>query len=279
MSTELIEVDRGEYNFNYVIYGDCQKPVILFIHGFMGNCHDFLPVIDRLSEFCCLVVDLPGHGKTEVKQDCNYLMQNTAQALIQLLQVLDIQQCLLVGYSMGGRLALYLTVYYPQFFTGVILESASPGLRTQRERDRRIEQDYKLAKQLESQDYCLFLQRWYSNSLFASFVRHPNYDTAIASKLNNNPFMLAKSLRFMGLGMQPSLWNDLPNVKIPLLLLVGTLDPKFVAINRELASLSPQANLCIVKDVGHNIHFERPTEVVRLIKSFLVLTTMISNTN
>ena len=267
MKDRLIEVNRGNYNFNYVIYGDRQKPIILFLHGFMGNCHDFLVVIDRLSEFCCLVVDLPGHGRTEVKQDCNYLMQNTAQALIKLLQKLKIEQCFLVGYSMGGRLALYLTVYYPQFFQGVILESASPGLKTRSRRDRRIEHDYKLAKQLESLDYSVFLQRWYSNPLFASFVRHPDYDTAIASKLNNNPFKLAKSLRFTGLGMQPSLWNHLPSIKIPLLLLVGSLDPKFLAINRQIASLSPQTNLCIVKDVGHNIHFERPTELVRLIKS------------
>ena len=265
---DVTDCDRDDYNFNYVIYGDPQKPAILFLHGFMGNCQDFMAVIDRLSEFRCLVVDLPGHGKTEVKHDCNYRMANVAGALIQLLKELDIRQCLLVGYSMGGRLALYLTVYFPQYFQGVILESASPGLKTQLERDRRIEQDLKLAKRLESQDFALFLQQWYSNPLFASFVRHPNYNMAIASKLNNNPSNLAKSLLFMGLGVQPSLWNNLPNIKIPLLLLVGSLDTKFVAINREVASLSLQANLYIAKNVGHNVHFERPTELVRLIKSF-----------
>ena len=268
MSDELISCDRAEYNFNYVIYGEREKPVVLFLHGFMGNCHDFSAVIDRLKQFCCLVVDLPGHGKTKVKYDRNYLMPNTAQALIGLLQELDIKQCLLVGYSMGGRLALYLTVYFPQYFSGVILESASPGLKTQQMRDRRIEQDYKLAKRLESQDFTLFLQQWYSNPLFTSFVRHPNYNTAIASRLNNDPANLAKSLRFMGLGVQPSLWNNLPSIKIPMLLLVGSLDPKFVAINREVVSLASQANLTIAKGVGHNIHFERPAELVRLIKSF-----------
>ena len=246
-----------------------QKPVVLFLHGFMGNCHDFLAVIDRLNNFCCIAIDLPDHGKTEVK-DCNYQMSNTAGALIELLRELKIRRCFLVGYSMGGRLALYLTVYYPQYFQRVILESASPGLKTQAERDRRIEQDLKLAKRLESQDFALFLQQWYSNPLFASFVRHPNYHTAIAERLNNNPFKLAKSLRSMGLGVQPSLWNNLPTIKIPMLLLVGSLDPKFVAINREVASLSPSANLYIVKDVGHNIHFERPAELVRLITAFFI---------
>ena len=269
MNNELIEINRGDYNFNYTIYGGRHKPLILLLHGFMGSGDDFLAVVEGLSEFCCLVVDLPGHGKTEVKQDCNYLMSNTALALIQLLQELDIRQCWLVGYSMGGRLALYLAVHFPQYYLGVIIESASPGLKTQIERDRRIEHDLQLAEQLESQDYTLFLQQWYSNPLFASLVRHPNYEQAISSKLTNNPSKLAKSLRFMGLGMQPSLWHDLPNIEIPLLLLAGSLDSKFVNINRELASLSPLANLHIVENVGHNVHFESPIELVRSIRFFV----------
>jgi 2-succinyl-6-hydroxy-2,4-cyclohexadiene-1-carboxylate synthase len=237
----------------------------------MGNCYDFLAVINYLSEFCCLAVDLPGHGKTEVQQDCNYSMVNTARALIKLLQKLDINKCFLVGYSMGGRLALYLTVYFPQYFPRVILESASPGLKTRSGRDRRIGRDLKLAKQLESQDFSLFLQQWYGNPLFASFVCHPNYERAIASRLNNNPFNLAKSLLFMGLGIQPSLWDCLVSIKIPVLLVVGELDTKFVAINREIAILSSQTSLHIVKNAGHNIHFERPPEFGQLIRYFCLL--------
>ena len=234
----------------------------------MGDGDDFLQAIDDLSEFCCLAIDLPGHGHTEVAGDINYQMPNLAQALIELLNKLAIEQCFLVGYSMGGRIALYLTVYFPQYFQGVILESASPGLETQAERDRRIERDSRLAEQLESQDLAQFLKQWYANPLFASFVRHPNYSRAIARRRRNNPLKLAKSLRYMGLGMQPSLWHHLGDLQVPLLLVVGEFDPKFIAINQKIASLSGRSQLTIVKNSGHNVHFEQPLKFIKLIKRF-----------
>jgi 2-succinyl-6-hydroxy-2,4-cyclohexadiene-1-carboxylate synthase len=229
-----------------------------------------LAVIDLiLPEFCCLVLDLPGHGQTEVKHDFNYQMPNLAQALIELLEQLNIKQCFLVGYSLGGRIALYLTIYFPQYFWGVVLESASPGLKTQAERDRRIKQDLKLAKQLESQALADFLQQWYTNPLFASFIEHPNFHQALARRLNNHPLKLATSLRYLGLGIQPSLWSQLTNNQIPLLLIVGELDSKFVAINQEIVNLCPQANFRIVKNSGHNVHFEQPLQYAKSLKCFL----------
>lgn len=234
----------------------------------MGDLNDFAPAIAHLSDFCCLLVDLPGHGQTQVSEDLDYQMPVTAAAIVELLQQLAIADSLLAGYSMGGRLALYIAVHYPQYFRGVILESASPGLKTQLEHDRRIAKDLKLARSLETEDFAQFISQWYANPLFESFTRHPNYQQAIARRLNNNPLELAKSLRFMGLGMQPSLWNFLPDISLPMLLMVGELDHKFLAINREIVELCPQANLKIVKQTGHNIHFERPQQFAQAIAVF-----------
>ncbi|MEN9567328.1 MAG: hypothetical protein RLZZ69_2524, partial [Cyanobacteriota bacterium] len=226
------EKQKVSSQFYYILKGDRRQPTILFLHGFMGDCHDFDPVISQLGQFCCLTVDLPGHGQTKVQQDSDYQMSNVALALIKLLVELDIKQCILVGYSMGGRIALYLAIHFPQYFQGAILESASPGLPSQLERDRRIVHDSKLAEQLESVDFADFIQQWYSNNLFTSFVQHPDYQKAIAKKLCNDPYKLAKSLRFNGLGIQPSLWENLAEIQISLLLIVGELDTKFVKIDR-----------------------------------------------
>ncbi|MGB5637257.1 MAG: 2-succinyl-6-hydroxy-2,4-cyclohexadiene-1-carboxylate synthase [Waterburya sp.] len=261
---QLVIINQ-DYQFNYVLIGDRHKPVILFLHGFMGNSHDFSGVVGKLGEFCCLIVDLPGHGQTEVKQDTNYHMPSVAEALIGLLDKLAIKQCRLWGYSMGGRIALYLIVYFPQYFQSVILESASPGLKTQEERDRRIAQDFQLARQLESGNLYQFIQQWYNNPLFKSFVQHPNYQQAFSRRLDNDPLKLAKSLRFMGLGMQPALWSYLSKIQIPLILVVGALDAKFIAINQKIISLCPQASLNIVKHSGHNVHFEQPSKLRKLI--------------
>lgn len=235
----------------------------------MGDCHDFAQVITNLSEFCCLSVDLPGHGQTRVQQDSDYQMSNVALALIELLDELNIKQCILVGYSMGGRIALYLAIHFPQYFQGVILESASPGLSNQLERDRRLVQDLKLAEQLESSNLADFIQQWYSQPLFRSFVQHPNYQKAIARRLGNDPDKLAKSLRFIGLGAQPSLWNRLGEIQVPLLLIVGELDAKFVKLNQLMAQNCFQARLQIVARTGHNVHFEHSDLFSSLLKHFI----------
>ena len=237
----------------------------------MGSCEDFQEVADLLQKnFCCLLIDLPGHGKTEVSSDIDYQMPEVAQGIVELLAELKIKQCFLVGYSMGGRLALYLTIYFPQYFAKVVLESASPGLKTSAARKNRIKQDLKLVTKLKSQSFTLFLQQWYSNPLFATFVKHSNYQQAIAKRLNNNPDKLAKSLQYMGLGVQPSLWSKLEAIKIPLLPIVGECDRKFIAINQEIAALSINSNLKVVKNTDHNVHFEQPEIFAQLVSNFFI---------
>ncbi|NEP45050.1 MAG: 2-succinyl-6-hydroxy-2,4-cyclohexadiene-1-carboxylate synthase [Okeania sp. SIO2H7] len=233
----------------------------------MGNSSDFIDVIPLLSiKFYCLTVDLPGHGKTQINGDeKNYTMPNTARELINLLDSLGINKCYLFGYSMGGRLALYLTVNFPQRFEKVILESASPGLKTEKERSLRISSDFQLANKLETTDFKEFLLNWYQLPLFQSLSQHPNFDKMLQSRLQNNPSELAKSLRNMGTGNQPSLWEKLPEVQIPILLLVGEKDKKFVEINSEMASLLPRAKMEIIPNSGHNIHLESPQTIVKKI--------------
>ena len=241
----------------------------MFLHGFMGDNRDFVPVVNHLTEYCCLVPDLPGHGLTKVGNDRCYQMRQVALAIVELLDRLAIADCWLAGYSMGGRLALYLTVHFPQYFRGVILESASPGLKTSSARELRRARDSELARRLESQDLAQFLEQWYANPLFDSFRQHPSYSQAIARRLDNNSQTLAKSLRLMGLGSQPSLWDCLPDVRLPILLIVGALDLKFIDINQKIARICPQASLEVVENAGHNVHLEHPYRYIKSTVSFI----------
>ncbi|HEY9904010.1 MAG TPA: 2-succinyl-6-hydroxy-2,4-cyclohexadiene-1-carboxylate synthase [Candidatus Sericytochromatia bacterium] len=241
------------------------------MHGFLGDGKEFNQVISLCSEqFYCLTVDLPGHGKTKViDREEYYTMQNTAQALINLLEQLSIKKCFLVGYSMGGRLALYLTLHFPQYFSKVVLESTSPGLKTQEEQLKRIQNDEKLARELETSDFSSFLLKWYDQPLFASIKSHPEFTQIMAIRLQNQPLALAKSLRAMSLGRQPSLWSELKDNKIPLLLLVGEYDEKFKKINTEMASICKFAKLEIISSCGHNIHLESVRVFVQHVTTFL----------
>lgn len=237
----------------------------------MGDCHEFDSVISSLSEqFYCVAVDLPGHGKTKTRDDDqNYTMQRTANGLIRFLDALGIKNCFLVGYSMGGRVALYLTLHFPNYFSKVVLESASPGLKTEAERIQRIESDLKLAWKLETEQFSAFLAQWYNQSLFASLSKHPAFDELLNSRIQNHPLELAKSLRNLSTGYQPSLWTKLEKNTVPLLLLAGEFDPKFIDINSEMARLCRSARLEIIDRSGHNIHFEQVNLLVEKIRSFL----------
>ncbi|HLO49753.1 MAG TPA: 2-succinyl-6-hydroxy-2,4-cyclohexadiene-1-carboxylate synthase [Kamptonema sp.] len=260
----------NNYQFHYSLTGSQNQPAILFLHGFMGKSHDFNAVISLLSEnFYCLAVDLPGHGKTRaIGGEDYYTMSNTAEALITLLDDLKIEKCFLFGYSMGGRLALYMSLYFPSRFDKVVLESASPGLKHKSEREQRLQADLQLAYKLETSNFKDFLLNWYSQPLFKSLKDYPDFEQLIEGKLDNNPIELAKSLRNLGTGNQPSLWQQLEKNKIPLLLLVGEYDDKFIDINTQMASLCPTAKLEIIPKTGHNIHWENMNELVALMKQF-----------
>ncbi|NJO40336.1 MAG: 2-succinyl-6-hydroxy-2,4-cyclohexadiene-1-carboxylate synthase [Cyanobacteria bacterium RU_5_0] len=260
-----------QYHFNYYSLGRSSHPPILFLHGFMGDCREFNEVMSLLSnQFYCLAVDLPGHGKSQTSDDDqDYIMQKTANGLIRFLDALDIKNSFLLGYSMGGRLALYLTLHFPNYFSKVVLESASPGLKTQAERIKRIESDRTLAQELETEEFSAFLAKWYNQPLFASLKKHPAFEKLLKSRLQNHPFNLAKSLRYLSTGCQPSLWKKLEQNTISILLLVGEFDTKFVNINSEMASLCKSATLEIVDQCGHTIHFEQVNRFIAKTRDFL----------
>ncbi|HYW20587.1 MAG TPA: 2-succinyl-6-hydroxy-2,4-cyclohexadiene-1-carboxylate synthase [Nodularia sp. (in: cyanobacteria)] len=273
----------GNYNFNYSLINNSNKPVTLFLHGFMGNIHEFDEAIKILAEeFSFLTIDLPGHGKTQVLGgDKYYTMANTANAVINLLDDLKIKQCFLVGYSMGGRLALYLTLHFPQRFAKVVLESASPGLATEIERLARVKSDAqiarKLARSITQSDFNTFLQNWYSQPIFGSIKNHPQFELILENRLQNNPVELTKSLQFMGTGNQPSLWDKLNQNTTPLLLLTGEYDQKFIDINTAIAEKCQIAQLKVINHAGHNIHLENTEEFVKNIRDFFTHPMPMSN--
>ncbi len=264
--------DEKNYKFNYSLTEKRNKQVILLLHGFMGSINDFIEIISHLSKkFCCLTVDLPGHGKTRVfGSEEYYNMPNTAKALINLLDNLKIEKCYLFGYSMGGRLALHLAINFPTRFEKIILESASPGLKSKVERSLRYESDLKLVNKLENSNFQDFLFNWYNQPLFESLRQHNNFENVREKRLKNNSLELAKSLRNMGIGNQPSLWDKLSNHQIPTLLMVGEFDDKFQAINTEMAELCQVAKVEIIPESGHNIHCENSREWMEALINFLV---------
>jgi 2-succinyl-6-hydroxy-2,4-cyclohexadiene-1-carboxylate synthase len=243
---------------------------IVWLHGFMGSGSDWDEVIHHWGDRpLCIAIDLPGHGKTTVTGAATfYSMPLVARGILHLLDALHIDRCGLVGYSMGGRLALYLALHAPTRFCGVVLESASPGLRTATERQARQEQDANLAQKLMSTDLRVFLGHWYQQPLFAALHQHPSFPAMVSRRLLNDPAQLGRSLRYMGTGRQPSLWNALSNNDTPLRLIVGEHDSKYRQIAAEMGDRHPHCSIITVPNCGHTVHLEQPMDFTRHIHSF-----------
>lgn len=237
----------------------------------MGCKEDWEQTVIELSKnYYCLAIDLPGHGTTKISSgEKYYSIEATAEGIINFLKDLNFNNNYLIGYSMGGRLALYLTVYYPVLWRKVILESASPGLKTQDERKQRLDSDRNLAKKLQNEKFNNFVDFWYEQPLFYSIKNNKGFPDLINRRLKNDPLALAKSLKIMGTGKQPSLWNKLNKIKLPMLLLAGQFDTKFKDVIKEMNLLCNSAEVKIVKGCGHNIHFEDQESFLRIVKDFI----------
>lgn len=246
---------------------------LLLLHGFTGSSESWSFHVDFFSrEFQVITMDLPGHGRTESPPEPGrYAMEVCSRDVIALLQEIVSGPVNLLGYSMGGRLALHVALTYPAMIQRLILESASPGLQTAAERRERRESDRRLATFIEQEGIEAFVNRWQQLPLFASQAAlSPSVrDRLRRQRLSNQPAGLANSLRGMGTGAQPSLWSRLLQLRPPLLLLVGQRDRKFLAIGRLIQALAPDARLIVAPDAGHNVHLERPDLFDEIILDYL----------
>lgn len=252
--------------------GGAGKPLTL-LHGFTGSSRDWDAAAPALAgDYRVLCVDLIGHGGTAAPLDPErYSMERCLDDLLALFDRLAIDRTALAGYSMGGRTALQLAVNAPDRISALVLESASPGLDDPAERDARRRFDRRLAAGIESDGLPAFIDYWESLPLFASQRRLPAADQEAirTQRLANPPHGLANSLRGMGTGSQSSLWELLPGLKVPCLVIAGAEDEKYRAVAYRMAEVLPEARIAVVRSAGHNVHREQPALFLQEVQSFL----------
>jgi len=254
-----------------------QRPLVL-LHGFTGSANGWGPLLDELAvaSFHFIAIDMLGHGQSDAPADpLRYGMEHCQSDIIGVLQQLDIPsgKAILLGYSMGGRIALYSA--FSGYFRALILESASPGIADPTEREQRRISDMALADRIEREGIEAFVNYWQHLPLFASQNALPADKRAVLrrQRLQNNPQGLANSLRGVGTGVQPALHERLPNLAIPVLLITGVLDNKFCSIAQQIQQSLPRAQQYVVSEAGHTVHLEQPAMFVKLVKEFCLWTT------
>jgi 2-succinyl-6-hydroxy-2,4-cyclohexadiene-1-carboxylate synthase len=246
---------------------------LLLLHGFTGSAATWTPLIDSLPpHFHTIAPDLIGHGRSDSPLDAErYRMDRCVADLLAVLDALEVERADVLGYSMGGRVALHLAAAAPQRVGALVLESSSPGIADAAERHARIAADLTLAESIERERLAAFVERWERLPLFASQVSLPK-DIRMrlhAQRLLNNPLGLANSLRGMGAGQQESLWDRLAGLDVPTLLIAGALDVKYRGLAGEMLALLPNARAVIVPGAGHAVHLEQPQSFAKNVLEFL----------
>ncbi|MDM5190511.1 2-succinyl-6-hydroxy-2,4-cyclohexadiene-1-carboxylate synthase [Bacillus sp. DX4.1] len=257
--------------YEYEVVGSGEP--LLLLHGFTGSMETWRTFIPSWSkQFQVIVIDLVGHGKTESPEQIkHYDIQNVASHMIALLDHLQIQKAHILGYSMGGRLAITMACLHPERVSSLLLENCTAGLRSEAERKERREKDKQLADRIEQEGIEVFVNKWENIPLFASQKKLSLHvqEKVREERLLNNPKGLANSLRGMGTGAQPSWWEELYQLQMPVLLMNGEYDQKFFHILINMRKHIPHAQFIKIDGSGHAIHVEQPQKFDTIVKGFL----------
>ena len=258
--------------WTYHSRGERHNLPVVFLHGFMGAGADWLPIAELcVNHFFCLMPDLPGHGhNTQLPFSQPLDFDGVVEGLQVFLQYLQLDRIGLVGYSLGGRIALYAATKFPEKIGALVLESCQAGIADEQMRRDRAEADDRRAETLLAQGMESFVEHWYELDLFYTLKSQPRLLTEIKEKRKkNDPRWVAKIIQELSPGRQPPLWEKLGALPMPVMLIAGGLDSKYAELAATMGRQMPEAVVEIIPGVGHNVHLENPGQFGKVVTGFL----------
>lgn len=241
---------------------------LVLLHGFTGSAETWRPFEDAWPGRRLLAFDLPGHGRP-LGRDAS--IPATIDALLASMDAQGIGRFSLLGYSMGGRIALRLALRAPERVEALILESASPGIADAAARAGRVGADRDLADRIERDGVSAFVDDWERLPLWASQAALPEVVRAALreQRLRNDAAGLATSLREAGAGVVRPVLEELGGFAAPTLLIAGALDRTYCDHAGAMAARLPSARSVVIPDAGHAVHLERPEAFGETVGEFL----------
>jgi 2-succinyl-6-hydroxy-2,4-cyclohexadiene-1-carboxylate synthase len=252
--------------------GAPESPTLVFLHGFLGNHHDWCETIKQLKEsFYCVSIDLPGHGDSSaVTTPLDKGFETTHKLIKAVLDDLQIKEYILIGYSLGGRVALdYARTQQDNNLKALLLESCHTGYQTQDEKDNRFAHDLDWAKCFATQSVIQSLTEWYEQDIFNDLSCQQKHNL-VNKRSRNYGVCLANMLLATSLARQtdavPFLQHNAAQAKpLPVYYCFGEKDNKFKTLGRALAKLK-NIQLTEFSGAGHNIHQQKPLQYAQFIK-------------
>jgi 2-succinyl-6-hydroxy-2,4-cyclohexadiene-1-carboxylate synthase len=233
---------------------------LVLLHGFGGTRRAWDPVVGLLDRerYKPLALDLRGHGDRASERPVSF------EGCVDDVLASAPPRFALCGYSLGGRIALHVALAAPERIRRLVLVASTAGLEDPAARAARRAADSALAAEIEGLDAKAFAERWMAQPLFAgtaSAAARPWREDL----LRNDPRSLAAALRGIGTGEMTPLWDRLGALTMPVTVVVGEQDPKFVALGERLAAALPDARVVRVAGAGHGLPREDPGAVAAAI--------------
>ena len=228
---------------------------IVAFHGFMGVGSDFTPLAERLG-VSIYAPDLIGHGVFQSDNPLGYTLETQLLYWAERLP----NRFTLVGYSMGGRLALQFALRYPERVERLVLIGATPGIVDPIDRSKRVMWDRDQAELIRTLGVKLFYEKWQQLPIIATqgAIEPTIREVMTANRLTQSVEGLALSMEQFGTGAMPHCWDLLQTLSVPTLLMVGESDVKYRQITQSMMQRMPvdMAEHVMVSNVGHCAHLE-----------------------
>jgi len=160
---------------------------------------------------------------------------------------------ILMGYSLGGRLALHALLDDPSLWDGAIIVSAHPGIYDPAERDKREAEDLVWADLFLNEEWGALMQKWSTRPVFKHETFHFKREEKDFKREE-----LAHTLIYASQGRQKDLTKKVGELTVPQLWLVGENDARYFAMSKELNLKNPDSKVVVLPDACHRIPWSHP---------------------
>ena len=222
----------------------------------MGRACDFDTLRSELTDYESVGIETP--------------TADSWQENIQILADAIPHHSVLIGYSMGARLALGTALLANEKSIGLVLLSGNPGLESDSQRKQRWEADQQWAQRLDSESKATFLQEWYEQAVFSHTPTAIRADE-LRRKLTYDSDAWSKVMRVNSIAKQPNYWPQLGSLSVPVLTVAGEADETYakIAVRFNKRSPSPLSQVKIFAECGHIVHHEQPEKLIHSIRHYL----------
>ncbi len=172
---------------------------------------------------------------------------------------------ILLGYSLGARLAMHVLTTAPEKWDAAILISAHPGLISTEDREARLRTDQAWAVRFLRDNWRDVMQAWNAQPVFAG-ESMATQDQLLVEAWRPE---VARGFDGWSLARQEDLRPKLSSIPCPVLWLTGERDEKFTTLAAAAFSALPRGEHHLIAGAGHRVHLDQPAEVARELWAFI----------